>query len=259
MYPLHLETQFSNTIRRIFDSYNDALLTVCHDYSVRYYQGHSIETFLTNIEKVRDAYISSEQIDNAVKKTLLSFSAWQRKTRNQYLYSQGIKGDALRKDSEFVKGIINDLFLKQRESFNILFIGTAKEVYTRFYSEITAGNFITRQDEEVQKQGFWASLFGYMKTLSDTIKQQNTNKAVFWASDQATSSLGQLAKVQQEEVGIKGYIWRTARDSKVRDSHRELEGKYFLWSKGAQMPDGRWVHPGGDYNCRCVAVPENRG
>ncbi|MFQ5443539.1 MAG: phage minor head protein [Nitrospinales bacterium] len=46
------------------------------------------------------------------------------------------------------------------------------------------------------------------------------------------------------------YIWRTRRDSNVRSSHAEREGKIFRWD---DPPDGG--HPGEDYGCRCWAAP----
>ena len=42
------------------------------------------------------------------------------------------------------------------------------------------------------------------------------------------------------------YIWRTKGDNKVRDRHKEREGKVFNWH---MPPTGG--HPGEDYNCRC--------
>ena len=50
------------------------------------------------------------------------------------------------------------------------------------------------------------------------------------------------------------YIWRTARDEKVRKDHAERDGKTFDY---ANPPNGG--NPGDDYNCRCWAepIPEN--
>lgn len=46
------------------------------------------------------------------------------------------------------------------------------------------------------------------------------------------------------------YIWRTARDEKVRKDHAERDGKTFDY---ANPPKGG--NPGEDYNCRCWAEP----
>ena len=50
------------------------------------------------------------------------------------------------------------------------------------------------------------------------------------------------------------YVWRTQRDEKVRMSHRRNDGRIVTW---ADAPDTG--HPGGDYNCRCEAVPYIEG
>ena len=46
------------------------------------------------------------------------------------------------------------------------------------------------------------------------------------------------------------YIWRTARDNKVRSRHAAREGKTFKWR---EPPQGG--HPGEEYGCRCWAEP----
>jgi SPP1 gp7 family putative phage head morphogenesis protein len=68
-----------------------------------------------------------------------------------------------------------------------------------------------------------------------------------------TASL--LTQARAEFVGSEGYIWRTAGDSDVRDSHAEMEGKYIRWSKPPKLSDGTVTHAGQIYNCRCYCEP----
>lgn len=56
----------------------------------------------------------------------------------------------------------------------------------------------------------------------------------------------QVARNRQTELGIDGYIWRTSRDERVREEHRDRDGKWYSW---ANPPDGG--HPGEPINCRC--------
>ena len=56
------------------------------------------------------------------------------------------------------------------------------------------------------------------------------------------------------KTGSNKYKWRTQKDSRVRLTHRKLEGKIFSFDK-PPIIDGRPLHPGEDYNCRCVAIP----
>jgi SPP1 gp7 family putative phage head morphogenesis protein len=78
------------------------------------------------------------------------------------------------------------------------------------------------------------------------------------ARDQLSKLAGQLARQQQLDAGIVEFVWRTMRDSRVRDSHRDLEGQRFAW--GEPPPIGI---PGEPINCRCyaegvIALPTRR-
>jgi SPP1 gp7 family putative phage head morphogenesis protein len=70
------------------------------------------------------------------------------------------------------------------------------------------------------------------------------------ARDQVNKLNGNLAELRQRNVGIKEYIWRTAKDARVRDTHAAREGKRFSWD---DPPDGG--SPGEAINCRCYAEP----
>jgi SPP1 gp7 family putative phage head morphogenesis protein len=67
----------------------------------------------------------------------------------------------------------------------------------------------------------------------------------------ASSNLGQA---RAQHVGSEGYIWRTAGDSDVRESHRKLEGTFHRWSSPPICdPPSHRAHPGCIWNCRCYA------
>ncbi|MBU8908510.1 phage head morphogenesis protein [Desertibacillus haloalkaliphilus] len=80
-------------------------------------------------------------------------------------------------------------------------------------------------------------------------------RARFIARDQMGSIHGDLTKRRQEESGIKRFRWSTSGDERVRDSHEDLDGEIFEWSKGATNERGETIWPGTDYNCRCTAEP----
>lgn len=86
-------------------------------------------------------------------------------------------------------------------------------------------------------------------------------RAQLIARDQVGKFYGQVNETRQKEVGLDDYIWRTARDRRVRGtpggafpnvkhSHYVREGQRFKWS--APPPDG---HPGEPILCRCYAEP----
>lgn len=65
-----------------------------------------------------------------------------------------------------------------------------------------------------------------------------------------------LIQARAEYVGSQGYIWRTARDVRVRPEHRILEGQFIRWdSPPVAAADGTRAHAGQIYNCRCFPSP----
>lgn len=68
-----------------------------------------------------------------------------------------------------------------------------------------------------------------------------------------------LAQSRATYVGSDGYIWRTAHDSDVRESHRKMEGKLVQWNRPPTL-DGMTGHAGSLPNCRCwpeVVLPDH--
>lgn len=90
-------------------------------------------------------------------------------------------------------------------------------------------------------------------------------KAQMLARDQVSTLNAEITKHQQEDAGVKKYKWSSSKDSRVRDCHRALDGKFFNWDDPPEMwyetksrgrvYTGRRCHPGEDYCCRCVAIP----
>jgi len=68
------------------------------------------------------------------------------------------------------------------------------------------------------------------------------------AGDQLHTLAGLIASVQQRDAGIGQFIWRTKRDSRVRESHADVDGNVYAWEK----PPG-FGYPGQPINCRCAA------
>lgn len=105
-------------------------------------------------------------------------------------------------------------------------------------------------------------------SITKAIQEQyklSRNKAKSLARDQLATLNSQITKLQQKDAGCTKYKWSTSRDSRVRDCHRELNGKIFSWDdppemwyetkKRGKVYTGRRCHPGEDYLCRCIAIP----
>lgn len=88
-----------------------------------------------------------------------------------------------------------------------------------------------------------------------------TRRARLIARDQVGKLTSELDQARQEALGVTRYRWRTSRDERVRDSHRERDGVVFEWSdiepqlraKGLEVDriDG---HPGRPINCFPASV-----
>lgn len=65
-----------------------------------------------------------------------------------------------------------------------------------------------------------------------------------------------LTQVRAEHVGSTNFVWTTAGDTDVRPSHRQLNGKVFLWSDPPICdPPNHRALPGAIWNCRCFPFP----
>jgi SPP1 gp7 family putative phage head morphogenesis protein len=74
------------------------------------------------------------------------------------------------------------------------------------------------------------------------------------ARDQVGKFMAETNAARQADLGIEKFIWRTANDNRVRDSHAVLDGETFRWDK-PPVVDGAPSLPGMPINCRCEAEP----
>lgn len=136
---------------------------------------------------------------------------------------------------------INEDYIKAIAENNINLINVAyKEHYEAIQSAVLKGIQSGQTSKDIAKE--ISAITGVSKS-----------KAEFWAQDQTSKFFGDIQKFNQVSSGFDGFIWRSVRDSRVRQTHQELEGKFFTWKDGTKIP-GR-EYPGRDYRCRCFAEP----
>lgn len=75
------------------------------------------------------------------------------------------------------------------------------------------------------------------------------NRAELIANDQIGKYNGDLTRIRSNDLGLKKFIWRTAGDNAVRDTHRALSGNKYTWRSGAGG-----IYPGSEIRCRCTAT-----
>lgn len=83
------------------------------------------------------------------------------------------------------------------------------------------------------------------------------SRAELIARDQTLKTYGQIQEARQTDAGIEEYTWSTSLDERVRSRHSELEGTTQRWDSPpvVDRKTGRREHPGGDFQCRCAAIP----
>lgn len=84
----------------------------------------------------------------------------------------------------------------------------------------------------------------------------SANKAKFLARQETSLLMSKFREERYKSAGVEQYRWSTALDSRVRERHKELQGKIFSWDNPPIVDNlGHRAHPGEDFGCRCVAIP----
>ena len=81
------------------------------------------------------------------------------------------------------------------------------------------------------------------------------SRATLIARTEVARTSTELTKARSEIAGVTHYIWRTAGDSDVRHSHKEMNGKIIPFAKEPEVEPGKFYHAGCFPNCRCYAEP----
>ncbi len=79
------------------------------------------------------------------------------------------------------------------------------------------------------------------------------SRAELIARDQTLKTNAKVNELRQTNAGIEKYIWSSSHDERVREEHRELDGKTFRWDDPDQGDEGD--PPGVPILCRCCAIP----
>ena len=90
--------------------------------------------------------------------------------------------------------------------------------------------------------------------LADT-EGVTASRATLIARTEISKANAAITQARSEYVGATHYIWRTAGDGDVRESHREVDGKIFAFMAPPTLSDGMTGNPGEFPNCRCFAEP----
>lgn len=135
-------------------------------------------------------------------------------------------------------GIEPVLKLKVREN-----VGLIKSIHENEFSKIETLVY----ENTIQGRTSAKSLIEELRVLG----AKTDARARFIARDQTAKLNAALNRERNQALGIVEYVWKTSRDERVRETHRQKNGKTFRWDD----PPKDTGHPGEDYQCRCRAEP----
>jgi SPP1 gp7 family putative phage head morphogenesis protein len=117
---------------------------------------------------------------------------------------------------------------------------------------IEAANRVHRLTQEAQLDSTRAAQIAREIERSGEV---TASRARLIARTEVARTASHLTEARAAHIGSEGYIWRTSRDGAVRDSHREMQGKFVRWDTPPTLSDGTTTHAGQIYNCRCWPDP----
>jgi SPP1 gp7 family putative phage head morphogenesis protein len=221
--------------------------------------GHGMRNYKMNLDAWPDT------VNTVMSKIKVSFD---NETTDFSIYAANIgqrtsawNNKQWRKTMKKVLGV-DDIFRPENYLGSRLkaFVHTNTDLITKLSTETVTG--IRRTVEEgIRKQERY-------ETIRDNIIEEGfattESRAELIARDQVGKLNGELTELRQTSLGINKYIWRTAQDERVRESHEVLSGMLCSWDDdtiysddgGATWKDrdsiGAFIGaPGEDYQCRC--------
>lgn len=155
--------------------------------------------------------------------------------------------EALRKELQGpIGGAVNYQIQRNAELIKSLPLDIAKQVNEHILTEAMKGTRSVNIAEQIK-------VF---------FPHESEAKANLIARTETSKTATALTQARCESVGVQWYIWRTSEDSRVRSSHKIMDGVLVNWNdppspeqlSGVGKPYGRY-HAGDTFNCRCYAEP----
>lgn len=157
--------------------------------------------------------------------------AWKQFSRDIY---------EVLKDDEDV-GVAEELLQAQVELITSLPTGAAERVMHVAHEGVINGWRATDTIREIMKTG-----------------QVTLSRAKLIARTETSRAASALTEVRARKAGSPGYVWRSHKDARTRESHRKMNGVFVDWNQPPTL-DGMTGHAGCLPNCRCFAMPVFEG
>jgi SPP1 gp7 family putative phage head morphogenesis protein len=288
MYPLALEQQYGELFREEFSVFAEELNRKFLSLAKKYLRDnpntdprldstsefdqnktevkHDISDLLKSLFQLRDEYGDfppRPKFESQIKRNIHQIDAWTRDKTGEVIQKQnemmgsppraGVSGgdrsqfrvpavNLPASESPIIWDRVNETINKNRKIASSAFKSHFADVQSQIESGIRNG---TSYQELAKK-------------ISETT-DVSLSRAEFWAKDQAKNFYAEQTKLRQTAAGFPGFIWKTQKDSRVRDTHELLQDKYYTWDdlpfvnrKGLGLVRTK---PGDEWGCRCWAEP----
>ncbi|MCH1913080.1 minor capsid protein [Leptospira noguchii] len=279
MYPLSLELQYSklwkDEVSRFAKQVNSIILKGVQTYSIEARaDSYSFEpvarldvsdlrVLLNQLKNQYGDFAPRKEFESQIKRNVQMIDAWSRDKTATFLNKQLVsmnsppRAGVVGGDRSLFR--VPGIIVSQKES---------GEIWDRVNKMIKeqsslASNAFRDHFDRVQKI-VTDGLSKGLKYQDIALQIQNATgvserRAEFWAKDQTGKFFSQQNKLRQTNAGFPGFVWRTQKDSKVRDSHSHVADKFYKWgelpfvNRKGGLPAR--LAPGDDYRCRCWAEP----
>lgn len=241
MTPLAIEkayrTSLFNIIRQLKSDITKQVIPLLVKYEKDYVgDADSYQDLLSDIfEKLRKKY---SELDSDYEKLAGSFVARSDAT-NKRKFVQSVEKAIGIDLGKAVAGDRVENALKAAVTQNVSLIRSIpdeyfKQIETIVYQGTISGSNVKSLTEEITRIG------GVTESRAKLI-----------ARDQTAKLNSNLTRERAKDIGSEEYIWRTAGDDRVRQSHATKNGRTYKWSE----PPKDTGNPGEDIQCRCIAEP----
>lgn len=154
--------------------------------------------------------------------------------------------EALKKELESpLGGAVNYQIKRNAEIIKSLPLDISRQVTQHISQESLKGKRAAQLAEEIKE---------YFPHITEV-------KAGLIARTETSKTSTALTKARSEKLGINWYVWRTSKDSRVRNSHGHMDDVLINWDdppSPEKLIGEKFVgyyHAGNIYNCRCYCEP----
>ena len=228
--------QYFKDIEKLLDIYLPQIIAENESASVK--QDSFADFIQALVDKIKERFqVYSGAVKGIVSSAARSIDVWNKRQFIKIIAS-ATKLNIV--NNEIWKKEIAEAFIKRNVS---LITNLSDELAHKIENVVYNGVSTSKRVQSIKKE-----IMG--TDIDQGVFPSTKKRAILIARDQVGKFNGQMTMNRQKSIGILFYIWRTSVDERVRDSHKEREGKRYSWDNPPE--DG---HPGFPIQCRCYAEP----